>query len=272
MRDLLPQYKKTVVFLGRPDRSGAAQYNATGFLVAVDGILYLVTAKHVVIDPKTDKPTDENLYAYFNLKSGGIGSREIESIKYRFGTDWTFHENQAVDIATIPFGIDTEQDDVVVVPEEQFLTDLNQLLELYDVFFLSYQPGMEPEDRIMPIIRHGTIARMNVDGTFYIDGAAFPGNSGSPVFLKPSVMRFDQGGGLSIGGDTLGGKFIGIIGSYITYQDVAYSRQTGNPRVVFEENTGLSTVWSVDQLRQLMESKVFKDQLTDLKEMMAKAE
>jgi len=59
----------------------------------------------------------------------------------------------------------------------------------------------------------------------------------------------------------LGGKFIGIIGEYLPYQEVAISTQTGRKRVVFEENTGLSRVWSVNFIREIVESNTFKQQL-----------
>ncbi len=59
----------------------------------------------------------------------------------------------------------------------------------------------------------------------------------------------------------MGGKFIGIIGEYLPYQEVAISTQTGRPRVVFEENTGLSRVWSVNFIREIVESNTFKQQL-----------
>jgi len=104
---------------------------------------------------------------------------------------------------------------------------------------------------------------LNDDKTFYIDAFAFPGNSGSPVFLKPSPIRFDEGG-ISIGRDQLGGKFVGIIGEYLPYQEIAISTQTGRPRVVFEENTGLSKVWSVTFIKQIVKADTFKQQLDNV--------
>lgn len=59
----------------------------------------------------------------------------------------------------------------------------------------------------------------------------------------------------------MGGKFIGIVGEYVPYQEVAISNQTGRPRVVFEENTGLSKVWSVPFIKEIIESSAFKQQL-----------
>ncbi len=202
------------------------------------------------------------MLSFFNSKDGKIASRSIEEIKKNFSVDWIFYENKEVDIAIIPFGLDTQKDDVMTIPDNMFIPT-ERLFELYDVFFLSYQPGIEPQKRISPIIRTGTISLINDDKTFYINASAFPGNSGSPVFLKPSPIRFDEKG-ISIGSDELGGKFIGIIGEYIPYQEIAISTQTGRPRVIFEENTGLSRVWSVPFIEEILNLNIFKEQLNKL--------
>lgn len=262
MIDLTSQIKKTIVFIGKTTEEGKIQLHATGFLVQVQNIFHLVTAKHVVVDSRTNNIIDSGMIVFFNLKDGIIGSRSIDEIKKNFAVNWIFHENKDVDIAIIPFGLDPQKDDVKTIPENMFLAT-DRLFELYDVFFLSYQPGIEPQKRISPVIRNGTISLINDDKTFYIDAFAFPGNSGSPVFLKFSPIRFDEKG-ISIGGDQLGGKFIGIIGLYLPYQEVAISTQTGRPRVVFEENTGLSKVWSVTFIKEIVESTVFKQQLNKL--------
>ena len=251
--------KKTIVFLGKTTEEGKIQFYATGFLVNIQNIFHLVTAKHVVVDPRTGKFVDSGMLAFFNLKDGTVGSRSIDQIKKSIAVNWIFHENDDVDIALIPFGLDPQKDDVKTIPENLFLRS-DRLFELYDVFFLSYQPGIQLQKKVSPVIRNGTISLINEDKTFYIDASAFPGNSGSPVFLKPSPIRFD-GRGISIGGDQLGGKFIGIIGEYLPYQEVAISTQTGRKRVVFEENTGLSRVWSVNFIREIVESNTFKQQL-----------
>lgn len=81
-----------------------------------------------------------------------------------------------VDLAIIPFGI-REEDDIRTMPDIMFL-DTSKLQELYDVFFIAYQPGAESQKRVVPVIRTGMISLINDDKTFYIDGFAFPGNSG----------------------------------------------------------------------------------------------
>jgi hypothetical protein len=259
----LAEIKKTVVFLGKKSEKGESGLSATGFLLSIHGIPHLTTAKHVVVRPETGESLDSDMLAYFNLKQGGIGSRPIEEIKRDFGVRWIFHEDANVDIAMIPFGLNRDEDDVKTFPDNMFVA-LETLSELYDIFFLSYQPGIEPQDRISPVLRTGTISLVNADYTFYIDAAAFPGNSGSPVFVKPSAVRFDEGG-IRIGTDQLGGKFVGLVGEYLPYREVAISAQTGRPRVVFEENTGLSRVWSTTRIMEILKSESMEQQVQELR-------
>ncbi|MBU1851989.1 MAG: serine protease [Candidatus Omnitrophica bacterium] len=259
MASPLEELKKTVVFLGRISPDGKPRILATGFLVNVRGTYHLLTAKHVIMNHATGHFLDKDLLAFFNLKSGGVTVRSIAEIKDRFNIEWVFHSDSTVDIAIIPFMLDPAEDDVRVVSDNLFL-DTKHLHELYDVFFLSYQPGIEPKGCIDPIVRTGTISLLKGDKSFYIDASAFPGNTGSPVFLRPSPIRF-RGQGFTIGDDPLGGKFIGIIGEYLPYQEIAVSSQTGRPRIVFEENTGLSRVWSASFIQEIIDSEPFKKQL-----------
>lgn len=236
-------------------------FYGTGVLIQVQDIYHLITAKHVVTKMQREL-NDENMLIFFNSKEGSITFRSIEDVKNKFGVNWIFHENDKVDIAIIPFGLDPQKDDVLVVPDNLFQTT-DRIFETYDIFFLSYQPGIE-QKKVSPIIRNGTISLINDDKTFFIDAFAFPGNSGSPVFLKPSPIRFDEDS-ISIGGDNLGGKFVGIIGAYLPYEEMAISTQTGRPRIVFEENTGLAKVWSVEFIKEITDSDMFKKQVSKIK-------
>lgn len=260
MWELIKQLRQTVVFLGKITEDNSPKFTATGFLVQIEKLFHLVTARHVVTNPKTNEIDDGSLYVFLNSKDGNLVSRSVAEMKSMLKTEWIFHENTEVDIAIIPFALDPKNDNIRMIPENLFL-DMEDLSELYEVFFLSYQPGTDTPKKVRPVLRGGVVSLINEDQSFYIDGAAFPGNSGSPVFLKPSAIRF-RSGGISIGGDTLGGKFAGIIGSYVPYQEVAVSTQTGRPRIIFEENTGLSMVWSVSIVKQILEQDNFKQQLS----------
>ena len=101
-------------------------------------------------------------------------------------------------------------------------------------------------DGVVPAV--GAPARDMLNGLrreFLLDATVFPGNSGGPVLSKPEIAAI---------GETkpnLQCKLIGVVRAYVPYQDMAYSRQTGRPRVIFEENSGLTEVLSVDLVDQV---------------------
>jgi hypothetical protein len=256
--DWLSLVKKSVVFLGVPTDLQTPNWMATGFLLLVSNCFHLVTAKHVVVDPDSEKRVDTGLCVFHNLKRGGVVGRPLSLIRDK-GLDWVFHENPEVDIAVIPINLELKDDDVMVVPQALF-APITSLDEMMDLVYVSYQPGAEEYGVVSPVLRSGMLCRINTDRTFLLDGSAFPGNSGCPVFVKPAPSRFLRSG-VSLGGDPLAFRLVGLIGSYIPYQEVATSKQTGRPRVVFEENTGLSRVWSTDFLSEILASKPFTNQV-----------
>ena len=252
-----PDWQKTVVFIGQ--KTNEKKFIGTGVLLSVSDIHHLVTAKHVIFDKNGEER--KNLFISLNSKTGEVLDRKIDDLKSKFNIDWIIHEDSEVDIALIPMGLDLKNDDVKVIPEISFSNvSENNLAE--DVFFLGFQPGLSLT-RVKPIIRAGIISRIEDDETFFIDTTAFPGNSGSPVFLKPSFIN------PSAKGTQLGfqhaGKFIGILGAYVPYQEFARSEQTGNIRVMFEENTGISKVCSIKYIKEIFSSQKFKEQLSILK-------
>src|SRR5688572_14615473 len=121
MKALLDELKKTTVFFGREDdqgnvvidpETGSPQFFATGILINARGVFHLVTAKHVVYgrnDSKfTGKINDEGVRIFFNLKSGKIGSRSLKETKDILKCEWISHQDINVDIAIIPFGLNTD--------------------------------------------------------------------------------------------------------------------------------------------------------------------
>src|SRR5208282_3835840 len=97
------------------------------------------------------------------------------------------------------------------------------------------------QQRNYAIVRPGAIARVSdliqsAATVFLIDSHVFPGNSGGPVILEPSLLAI-QG---TKNNNTA--YLIGMVSAYIPYTDVAISPQTQRPRVTFEENSGLAEV------------------------------
>lgn len=273
-RSQLEQIKKTIVFIGgmKENDKGvlSSVLTGTGFLINVDGLFHLLTAKHVVCDVN-DKgevlKQKEDLYLFTRGKDkdSKVLATSFKLLE-KHGLKWFFHPEPEVDLAISHLPITSEKHDIKTVPASLFL-GIGDVHETNEVFFLSYQPGVskiETDDDISPIIRGGIVSRINSDRTFYIDGAAFPGNSGSPVFMLPSAARFTEAG-ISFGDDELGGKLVGVIGSNVVYKDIAVSMQTKRPRVIFEENTGLSKVWSISRINEIVAEEDFKENVKSLK-------
>ena len=250
-----------MAFLGRLNEDGKPEPSATGFFVSLGGILHLVTARHVVVNLENESYRDAGMLVFYNGKDRRIRWRSIDDFK-RSNITWVFHRKREVDIGMLPFIYEPANDDIDAVPDSFFFHE--KLYEVYDVFFLSYQPGIKIEQRVSPIIRGGTISLINEDNTFLIDGSSFPGNHGAPVFLKPSALTYTDEG-ISIGGDQKAGKFIGVIGAYLPYREYARSEQTGERRIMFTENTGLSIVSSVSLIKEIMDSDKFKEQIKRIK-------
>jgi len=168
---------------------------------------------------------------------------------------WFGHENQKIDVATIKINPQVLEIDKRVYRFFQLEIHSNtkddlrksQATEGDRVFVLGFPMGLVAKERQYVICRGGYVARIrdyleNKTTDFLIDASVFPGNSGGPVILCPAST--------AITGTKQNDKanLIGIVKSYIAYQDVAISPQTGRTRIVFEENTGLASVESVDSI------------------------
>ena len=107
-------------------------------------------------------------------------------------------------------------------------------------------------------MRRGMVAVAD-RGEVYLDAFVFPGNSGSPVFIRAAPASA-QPTGVALGMSPLSCKFIGLVSDYLAYREVATSDQTHRARVVFEENTGLAHVVIASQLRASISSAEFQAQ------------
>jgi hypothetical protein len=122
-----------------------------------------------------------------------------------------------------------------------------------EVFVLGFPMGISgTEQRNYAIARRGSIARISdvleaADTTFLIDAFVFPGNSGGPVISIPNMNAIQ------------GTKpqdhayLIGIVRGYVPYQDVLVSKQTGEARMISQENSGLAEVIPMDYVNETIE-------------------
>jgi len=113
--------------------------------------------------------------------------------------------------------------------------------------------GFAGAQRNYVIVRQGAIARIgemldNASKSFMIDAFVFPGNSGGPVILKPELA--------SITGtkNQNAAHLIGLVLSYKPYNDTAFSAQTRQARVIFQENSGLAEVLPTNYIQEAIEA------------------
>jgi len=261
-----PFFLDCVVAIGVINADKSKSWIGTGFLVGrffrqregggKDYHVFLVTNKHVL-----DKVS--SIVVRFNPQpqtAEPARDYDVPLIDASGSKLWTEHPSQDIDIATININPKLREHGMKF---DYFKTDADHLLDIRGmvdrgmtegdfVYVLGYPMGIVAPDRQYAITRSGSIARIRDllerrSNDFIVDAFVFPGNSGGPVVSKPEYF--------AIQGTKVISKayLIGIIKSYVPYQDVAISQQTGRPRVVFEENSGLSSVIPVDFIMETIE-------------------
>lgn len=259
---IAPKYLDSVVAIGKDDGKGEIHWMGTGFLFGFrlpeqnyeNNIysIFLVSNRHVL-------QGHNYVYLRFNPQGGQPAQNHRLDIVVGGTNLYRRHPNiKDVDVAvvSIPQSYINNLIKNGVKPEfftydnESFLiNDLKsiEVTEGNDVFALGFPMGLVGETRQYVILRGGVISRIHdmLEGystDYIVDAPIFPGNSGGPVIIKPELV--------SIKGtkSQKESRLIGLVKSYIPYRDIAVSPQTGRPRVVFEENTGLTNVEPVDRI------------------------
>jgi len=174
---------------------------------------------------------------------------------------WTPHPNPKIDIAVTTINIDLLKKEGIQFAwfqSDQHVATLDKIAELGItegdfVYTLGFPMALVGPERNYVIVRSGNIARIQdaIDrrsNEFLIDTFTFPGNSGGPVVTKPEVVAITGTKAVS------SGYLVGVIQSYVPYQDVAISAQTHQPRVIFEENSGLTAVIPIDFVKEAIEA------------------
>lgn len=216
---------------------------------------YLVTNKHVI-------EKHERIILRFNPQNGQAATDF--AIQLRSNPDkrhWAGHPNKDADVAVIPMNLKKLED--AGMKFGFFKSDMDAFdtatMERLGVgegdftYTLGFPMGMMPTDRQHVIVRSGIIARIRDlfekrSASFVVDSLVFPGNSGGPVVFKPEAISIQPSAPIKQA------ALIGIVKSYIQYTDVATSQQTGRPRVIFEENSGLANVETVDKILETIAS------------------
>ena len=254
---------KTVVLIEQEakDEKGKSQIIpiGTGFLLRSEGgFYYVVTCRHVV--KKKDGLEKKGLFYRLNTKSfieNPFHRRSINRLLDELEVAYFLHLDVNVDIAVFPIKVDVQKEDIKFATFSIF-EEFENTYPGEDVFFIGYPIGTVLSERNQPVVRNGIISRKNEDRRFLIEGASFPGSSGSPVITKSLPYTYNKENRLFNLKEVKQARFIGIIYQQIRYRESAISPQTGNVRVIFEENTGLSKVIPSNFIKDILDSKAVK--------------
>ncbi|MBK6953341.1 MAG: trypsin-like peptidase domain-containing protein [Crocinitomicaceae bacterium] len=260
---LHPQSIDAVVAIGINIDSTRKKWIGTGFLYGVfNGTqngdikfynIYLVTNKHVLKNL-------ESIILKFNPHSDQASKDFQLNLKNEGKETWRGHTNPEIDVAVTQINIKLIEDagmKFTFIKNDETAFTIPQLKEMEisegnGIFALGFPMGLIDTDRQYVIVREGCIARIrdiyeSRKKDFLCNILVFPGNSGGPIFIKPEVT--------ALKGTKPNNKsgLIGMVKSYIPYQDVAISSQTNRPRITFEENSGLTAIEQVDHINETIE-------------------
>lgn len=255
-----PGFLDCVTAIGFRSAEGDPSFTATGFLygrpvsteppeLEREYNVFLVTNRHV-FEGRT------RAVLRFNPAPGNPA--RVYDLDLLDGTGeavWITHSDPDVDVAVMPVNAQLlkehgiqfaffQADKHVLRQAEAQAAGVSEGDSVFVLGFPLADPGTE---RNYVIVRHGVVARIrdSFAGTtphFLVDASIFPGNSGGPVVTKPELVAITGTKSLSTA------NLLGMVQAYVPYQDVAFSRQTNRPRVIFEENSGLALVIPVDRI------------------------
>lgn len=230
-------------------------------------LVYLITNRHVF-------QGKSHLYVRFNpIVQEKARPYKLPLLDKNDKPLWFTSPDTEKDIAVIVINVKKIKDEGLqfsYFQSDQHAANISKLEELGITegdyaYTLGFPMGLIGGDRNFVIVRSGSIARicdtlMRANKEFLVDTFVFPGNSGGPVVSKPEALAISGTKSQSAA------YLIGIVKSYIPYEDVAVSLQTQRPRVTFEENSGLAAVHPIDFIQeviqeQLKSQKVLKEDL-----------
>lgn len=256
---LIPSgYLNAVVSLGFSDTS--FEHVGTGFLYAhplrtrgerTSYRGYLVTNKHVADQTIT--------HVRFNHPESGPTVTAVSGLATNI---WTFHPHGA-DLAVTPLlQASTLLDGRNLTDIDLFVGDVTttfaegcQPVEGDGVFLIGFPFGLVGKARNYPIVRSGIVARIQdwiqrTESTFLVDAPAFPGSSGGPVVLRPDAAAIKNTTPVTHC------LLAGVVSKQLRSREIAISPRTREPRIVFEEDSGLAEVVPVELVRETTTAEV----------------
>ena len=170
------------------------------------------------------------------------------------------HDLEDIDVAVLPLSAQFIENNGLDFPcfniDENAMTSselrTNGADEGTIVYMLGFPMGLVNTSSNMPICRMGCISRMSEiqiaeQHNILVDIQNFPGNSGSPIITRPEFVSIT--GTPSLDRTVL----VGIVHSYIPYQESLINSQTKEVVEIRSENSGIANVHPVEYIREIID-------------------
>lgn len=234
----------------------------TGFIVGRKivsdprhSILYLVTNRHVF-------GSNSQMVLCINKMGGnGILLLPLSLIGNDGQPGYSVHRDSRIDIAVVELNAQAfvnAKSELNWFDIEDHALTLGQMRrtgvdEGCLVYAIGFPMGIVENDIKAPFLRLGCISRIEDafrglgDSSYFVDAQTFPGNSGGPIINRPETEAVT---GTATNSSA---NLIGILSAYLPYKDVLVSRQTGETMMIHHENSGLTKVFPVDRIIEVID-------------------
>ncbi len=154
---------------------------------------YIVTNRHVV------KNSIEGTLVFNRMQFGLPKLGDHFPLEYdNFEKHWTFHDDDKVDLAILPFSPvlhqlkDLKENIYYKWLDQSFVPNDKKIKEEFDavedLLFLGYPNNIYDKKNLTPVVRKGITATPVYENyennpKFLVDASIFPGSSGSPIFI-----------------------------------------------------------------------------------------
>lgn len=259
---IIPQfYKDAVVSIGIRKQNHDIAWIGTGFfMVRKTGKQnelrpFLITNKHVF------QGKDSIVIRMKEQGTENLKEIDVPIIKSNNTPIYILHPQSDIDIAVLPLSGSFITKHHLEFPAFDIDTHAMTSMELRNngveegslIYMLGYPMGLVNQSSLLPICRLGCIARIGEaqiqeEHNILVDIQNFPGNSGSPIINRPDFIsvhgtkNFDRS------------VLVGIVHSYIPYQETLINSQTGRMVEIRSENSGLALVHPVEYIREIIDT------------------
>jgi S1-C subfamily serine protease len=237
------KFYESVVSINLVNKLGAIRTVGSGFLVTHKNHKFVITNRHVL----------QGVNSFLVNLSGSTSKNNRHMIfKQGDGYEKIYHPNPNVDLVAIEISIERNLEGAFYLPLERTslkVKDLKSMgvFEGDEIFIIGHPLNLTIEDHLFPIVRSGVIAQISPlyefesdIKSFKLDCLAFPGNSGSPVYLKPQFVTYK---------DTQSIKEMKLIG----IMNGGWQGKSSNNQLL---NLELTASIAVDHLFELLDQKI----------------